>query len=579
MKKATYIIAIVSVILASAVFLTVDIYRRSARDMATLYQSQQFWIARQLVRDLDDYIKGCELDLMELPSSPSIRNLNKRRIRLELSGRLQDLSYVDSISLYDERGGVIVSTDEAGVAHSIMDPSLLARLARPENRGKVTLIASRKDRGKSAGEALFEFKILTPVYAGKAKPDFAEKFSGALSYSIDLRTLLLRQPVLVGEKDKRLWLMDQTGTLLFHSEHPEMVLRSVAQTEGACQKCHTSMDYAYTMLREKQGTVDYSIRGFPKKLAAYASFELGDVHWIVVVTSPYDIVTALARRNLAETILLLCVTAFAFVGGAALVYRNHRLKLRAEEEARLLRERRPLEDRIQLLASQLLTVQEDERRRLSRELHDDINQSLAVLAMDLELLEIKSAPRPDEVFGQLRSFRDRIVELTDRVHDLAYELHPSILDDLGLAAALKSYLDSFATREGIDVSFTQSNIPESLDPEISTCLYRIVQESLRNVAKHANANHASVGLSATPEAIILEVKDSGVGFVPESLGQAAGLGLVSMQERVRLVHGEFSVTSSPGRGTLISVRVPKKEQPVDSASSGQTALSSRHLRS
>jgi signal transduction histidine kinase len=543
MKKATYIIAIVLAVLAAAVFLTVDIYRRSARDMVTLYQSQQFWIARQLVRDLDDYIKGCELDLMELPSTPSVRNLDKEQIKSELSGRLQELNYVDSISLYDDGGRVIVSTDEAEVGHAILDPSLLARVARPENRGKVTLIASRKDREESTGGVLFEFQILTPIYGGKTNPDSTEKFSGALSYSIDLETLLLQQPVLVGEEDKRLWLMDQTGTLLFHSEHPEMVLRSVAQTEGACQKCHTSMDYAYTMLREKQGTVDYSIRGFPKKLAAYASFELGDVHWIVVVTSPYDMVTALARRNLSESIVLLCVTAFAFVGGAALVYRNHRMKLKAEEEARLLRERRPLEDRIQLLAAQLLTVQEDERKRLSRELHDDINQSLAVLAMDLELLEIERAPRPEEVFSKLHSFRDRIAELTDRVHDLAYELHPSILDDLGLVAALKSYLDSFAAREGIDVTFTRSNIPESLDPEVSTCLYRVAQESLRNVAKHAKANHASVTLGATPEAIVLEVEDSGVGFVPESLGQAAGLGLVSCD--VRPGKGDADIGSRP----------------------------------
>ena len=135
-------------------------------------------------------------------------------------------------------------------------------------------------------------------------------------------------------------------------------------------------------------------------------------------------------------------------------------------------------------------------------------------------------------------------------------LHPSILEDLGLAVALRSYANSFTDREGITVKVGTGDLPESLPQDISSCLYRVAQESLRNVAKHADAKEVVLTLAHSGNGICLSVQDSGVGFDPDSVTGKGGLGLVSMRERVRLVNGSFSVSSHAGSGTEVAVWIP-----------------------
>jgi PAS domain S-box-containing protein len=224
-------------------------------------------------------------------------------------------------------------------------------------------------------------------------------------------------------------------------------------------------------------------------------------------------------------------------------------------------------EELRALASRLLTAQEEERRRLSRELHDDLNQNLALLAVEVESLEKELPLSPGKIRKQLRMLRDQVVELSDHVHTLAYGLHPSILDDLGLAIAVKSYVQDFSRREKSDIRFATRGIPPSLPPGIASCLYRVTQEGLRNVAKHARTRRCTVRLIGSGEGIQLSIKDFGVGFDPEaSRNQGIGLGIVGMQERVRLVNGTFSIQSIPGRGTQILVRVPVKREEIETAS-------------
>jgi signal transduction histidine kinase len=142
---------------------------------------------------------------------------------------------------------------------------------------------------------------------------------------------------------------------------------------------------------------------------------------------------------------------------------------------------------------------------------------------------------------------------------MAYQLRPSILDDLGLAPALRSYCEQFTRREGLAVTFRHSGMPEKLPPEVSLCLYRVAQEALRNVAKHTRAKRASVSLTVEEEVALLTVKDWGVGFEPSS-AQLRGLGIVGMGERVRLAGGAFEVKSRPGHGAEIEVRIPVRTE-------------------
>ncbi len=220
-------------------------------------------------------------------------------------------------------------------------------------------------------------------------------------------------------------------------------------------------------------------------------------------------------------------------------------------------ERVRAEDKLRSLAAQLLTAQEEERRRISRDLHDDVSQRLAMLTVEVETLEQHLRAFPEQFRARLRQLRKRVGGLSDDVRHLAYQFHPSILDDLGLPIALKRYVDDFTARTGLRGTFVHRNLGERLPQDISSCLYRVAQESLGNVSKHARAAQFTVELVGSKEGIRLSVRDSGVGFTPELVKPPnGGLGFISMKERVRLVSGTLEVLSRPGEGTHVRVWVP-----------------------
>ena len=209
------------------------------------------------------------------------------------------------------------------------------------------------------------------------------------------------------------------------------------------------------------------------------------------------------------------------------------------------------------LTSQLLRVQEEERRRISRDLHDDINQRLALLTIDLEALEKTLATAPIETMRAVRAIEDRVIELSDDVRHLAHQLHPSILDDLGLSIALQRLVDDFTARTGVKGQFIDHDSVKVLDPRVSTCLYRVAQESLRNVSRHAKANQVQVELARLRDGLQLLVNDDGAGFDGAfQLDKHEGLGFLSMKERVTLVGGTLDVQSGEGEGTRVCAWVP-----------------------
>ena len=211
---------------------------------------------------------------------------------------------------------------------------------------------------------------------------------------------------------------------------------------------------------------------------------------------------------------------------------------------------------LQKLTLQLLRVQEEERRRISRDLHDDINQRLALLAMDIEAVGQQLSSSSDDVGRAVQEIQDRVVELSDVVRHLAYQLHPSILDDLGLPIALQRLVEDFTARSHIRGSFEHKNISAAVPQEVASCLYRVIQESLSNVARHAEATQVDVELTRSQSELIVTITDNGVGFDSgQSLHGSHGLGLIGMKERVALVHGELLVSSAVGKGTRVQVAV------------------------
>jgi len=210
---------------------------------------------------------------------------------------------------------------------------------------------------------------------------------------------------------------------------------------------------------------------------------------------------------------------------------------------------------LRALAGSLLRAQEDERRRLSRELHDDVSQDVVKLQFDLEALEQALPPERTRERQGLIAVRDDAARLSDDLRRIAHVLHPSTLDNLGLTGALSAYTAEFSRRTGIPIEFTMSGVPEIILQEIATAFYRITQEALRNIVRHSGAA-TSVSLTGENSNLILAIHDNGPGFDAHAVRGRGGLGLVSMEERARLIGASFQLDTAPGDGVSIRLSAP-----------------------
>jgi two-component system CheB/CheR fusion protein len=225
------------------------------------------------------------------------------------------------------------------------------------------------------------------------------------------------------------------------------------------------------------------------------------------------------------------------------------------ERKRLERAEHARAEEVRALAASLLTAQEEERRRVSRDLHDQIVSQLASLTIDMGGLTADFPPLTGAE-DRVTDLRSRIVKVSEEARHIAYQLHPSVLDDLGLVTALQELCKEFSERSpDIALEFTDG-VPAAMPREVASCLYRITQESLHNAAKHASAKHISVALGFEKGTLTLAIADDGVGFNPEAVQGRGGLGLIGMKERVRMVKGKLSIAAQPGHGTRIAVEVP-----------------------
>ena len=233
-------------------------------------------------------------------------------------------------------------------------------------------------------------------------------------------------------------------------------------------------------------------------------------------------------------------------------------ELGLEQSQFVLREK---QEELQRLTEKLLTAQDEERRRIARDLHDDFNQQLAALAVELETLERAPLASPEPIARQLAVIRSHVWRLSDDLHNLAYRLHPSLIEHVGLEVAMRDHVADFAKRTGLPVTFTAREVPEKLSPEVTTNLFRVMQESLQNVFKHAQATEATVRLSGSSKGIGVSVRDNGKGFNLENKRvRVKGLGLASMQERARLLGGFFRVHSLAREGTKVCVWIPRAQE-------------------
>jgi PAS domain S-box-containing protein len=211
--------------------------------------------------------------------------------------------------------------------------------------------------------------------------------------------------------------------------------------------------------------------------------------------------------------------------------------------------------RIQDLAGRLIVSQEEERKHIARELHDDLNQRVVSLAITIGKLSRQLSNASESVRNQIAKLEQRTTGLYEHIRQISHELHSPALEHGGLAPALELHCAEFTELSGVKVTLDIFDLSDALSPEVSLCLYRVVQESLRNVARHSGAKSTRVKLTGSGDAVELIVADEGLGFEIRQARARGGLGLASMEERVKLLSGTFQINSQPGLGTEVIVQI------------------------
>jgi PAS domain S-box-containing protein len=218
-------------------------------------------------------------------------------------------------------------------------------------------------------------------------------------------------------------------------------------------------------------------------------------------------------------------------------------------------ERKRSEAALASASRRLIEAQEQERTRIARELHDDIGQRLALVTVELEQIYQDTFSLP-EVHGRLGELQQRTSDLAADIQSLSHELHSARLEYLGTAAAMRGFCQGFGAKQKVEVDFQSHDLPTPLSPEVSLCFFRVLQEALHNSAKHSGVRHFDVQFWGAPDGVHLTVSDGGAGFDRTTAKDGRGLGLISMEERLKLLNGTFSIDSQPRRGTTIHARVP-----------------------
>jgi len=693
MKRHLMIIAVTVLVILAVVLLTLHLYHESKMEVLSQFQDHQLAHAQHLAHQIEFFFHARSQELQGLSSlvSRESGDLKKKKAAIETYSRMME--YVKTISLCNGMGAIVYSTDSNAIGLDQGDREFFSWAKEKENTGKV--FGSPLPQPDS-----FMFLFAIPLYQGPFNanhPGAGEKFVGVVTLTVDLKEFVAHQSLFSDPKINlhQVWIMDRAGKLLFHSEHGEMVGRSIYQRDEKCQQCHTSFDYTEKILKGKQGTADYKLRDFPKRIAAFAHMDFDDMSWVVVVNSAYDEVAAVTKNSLREHLALLGIVVLAAILGSVSIIRTDRFKVKAEEEVKHWRERRGLEDKIQqsealyqtivenahdaiwtvdthghitfvnkrgeeisgykiselvgkdfesfippedlprakdlfvdilhgkvenfeagfyakggkirllsvnavpideggtvvgmfnigrditehrnvekalresekqlrYLSSQLLTAQETERRRISRELHDELGQALSVIKLRLSFIEKELKKDQVTAKEECQTISQYINQVIENVRRLSRDLSPSILEDAGLLAAIHWLITNSKTNHQIKMILDVGDIDQWFSQDAQIMIYRILQEALTNIGRYAQAKNASVIIKKHDGEVSFSVEDDGIGFdvfqTDTVNPDERGLGLKIMVERALMLGGSLEIWSEKGKGTRVTFRVPLKKE-------------------
>lgn len=689
MKRHLAIIVATVLVILAAVLLTLHLNHENKTGVLSQFQDHQLAHAQHLAHQIEFFLHARSQELQALSSLVSRESGDSKKKKAAIETYSKMMEYVKNISLCNGTGRIVYSSDSNTIGLDQGDREFFSWAKKKENKGKV--FGSPLPQPDS-----FMFLFAVPLYQDSFDanhPEAGEKFVGVVTLTVDLKEFVALQSHFSDPKINlhQVWVMDRAGKLLFHSEHREMVGRNIYQRDKKCQQCHTSFDYAEKILKGKQGTADYKLRDFPKRIAAFAPMDFEDMSGVVVVNSAYDEVTAVTKKSLREHLALLGIVVLAAVLGSVSIIRTDRFKVKAEEEVKNWRERRALEDKIQqsealyqtivenahdaiwtvdtqgnfmfvnrrgeeiggyklselagknfaplihpgdlpkvkdlfletlqgrfhnfevrfyakdgnirvlemnsvplyknssviglfsigrditehrkaedalresekqlrYLSSQLLTAEETERRRISKEVHDELGGALTVLKLRLSFIEKGLKQDQVTVKEECEATSQYINQIIENVRRLSRDLTPSILEDAGLSAAIRWLIGNSNKNYHINATLDVVDIDHLFPPNAQIIIYRILQEALTNIGKHAQAKKVSMVIEKHDDGVSFSVEDDGIGF--DVLRAATinpderGLGLAIMDERARMLGGSLEIWSDKGKGTRISFHIP-----------------------
>jgi PAS domain S-box-containing protein len=351
MKRNWKIILLTGIILLVVIFLAVNLYNSGKKELLSQFRENQFIHAQHISIQIESFFLHHLWSLQDLSASVLRQSddLKKKEASIQdnFHARLghKEKAYIKSISLHDEVGSIIYSTNKDIIGLNDRQSEYFIWAKKKENWEKVFVWPLFKTPTP-------RFILAIPLYDGTInREDRLQadgKFAGVLSLTVDLKEFLTDQLGLAVPRTDphQVWIIDKEGRLLFQSEHQGMVLRNIFQRDESCNQGHISFEYAERILKERHGLVGYKLRNGPEKLAAFAPLEFENISWIVVVNSPFDEVTAFTLKSLQGYTVLLGIVIFALIGGSTLIIRNDRFKVKAEEEVKHWREKQSLEDRI-----------------------------------------------------------------------------------------------------------------------------------------------------------------------------------------------------------------------------------------
>lgn len=366
------------------------------------------------------------------------------------------------------------------------------------------------------------------------------------------------------------------GSVVVEADDGQRVFRSMYPINNApeCSVCHDPTERLIGLL-----LIDIPVASMESTVASHLRENL--IWWVGTILTTVIVVNLAMSRIVIRRLEGLAKALSSFgqeklnlrlpagdldeIGQLANTFND--MSQRIEDEAA---QNRSLSEHLQRQSAQrgellkrLITAQEDERKRVARELHDDLGQALSALSFKAGVMERLIPSDIDGAIGQLNETQDLIRDTTDRMYDLIMALRPSVLDELGLAAALRAHAERFLEDSGIAFELRSEGFSGRLSPDIETALYRIFQEALNNVRRHSGAKNVRITFARENGDFVGEIQDDGQGFDPQSTGidgdSPRGFGLLSMQERVAQCCGQLEVMSKPGSGTIIRVRFPLEE--------------------